>query len=896
MVEGHRSRSYPDPILLHAPSSASRSSSRSPMSLPAPASSPQAPPRRQRAASAGAPRTPTGCPRTHLKPLSGSQTSHRSIGRKTVDGLENCDHAPHSLDGTPIPPPTIPRTTEPEEPLATSLYRSRSTSGRIESLSAPSASGSDFVKKEPDCKREVGTPRAEGDSSKAKRDAGAARPTKTGGAGEEGESIGQSVLIKTEKCSESEEDPVTPLVARWSVDAIVTVTEIKIEDESEQGKEANNALDRFEATAVHQNANETTTVKQETHKTTIVAQTADETTTIQHDINETTTVKQENSKTTTRQQDVTKTISVHRDADETTAVRVAEANKTTSLHQAAEISKCFVNQASKTSEEAREFGPSGVHWKETDTGSQALSRILPFNTVKRLIDDPGRCAASITRERSRRCLNTTKWSQGLNAKVLDCISELRHPVARSDALKHIELLVSGVLCTKGQHRKIASTALAKLRTSFEEHSWSPEKSKYRAEFSSADTAAFPAWVRALTDANLDVDAANAPSAFSQVDSKLVTKIQIMSDRHMAEARTSGIFSGDRSSLTYTSRQLRSMMVTNSVTSTGIQQFIPYRTKRTSKPVSDLLRETLEKSLTSRAKTDGLIYMYWYPGNFGYIKIGYTGRKTISKRLAEWKRQCKHEAQPHWTSEMQSAGRVPHVYRVEALVHAELNDYRFQEKCKGCGKNHIEWFRVTVEMARRVIEKWSNWMIRKQPYGVGGVGSPLKQSIGDSDVLELCQPLALETDASKKSAQGGQNNKPKQAPTQKRQSVRKQKETQSLEAVRKQQAAQQESAVQEQEDALKPEAVAKEGAPRKIRTVRKPAEIRRREAVQKQRAVREQDAVQGSADIQNRVAKRMLEDVVDNAPHKVIVVNRLHLSIGSTGSRRSGRTGSPAIAW
>ena len=876
MVKGHGSRSYPDPILLHAPSSASRSSSRSSMSLPTPVPSPQVPPRRQRATSAGSPCTPAGCDRTHLKILSGSQTSHRSIRRKTVDGLENRDPAPHSLDGTPISPPATPPKTEPEERLATSLYRSRSTSGRIESLSAPSASDSDLVKKEPDCKREVATPRAEGDSSKAKRDAGTARPNKTGGAGDEGESICQSVLIKTEKCSESEEDPVTPCVARWSVDAIVTVTEVKIEDESEQGKEANNALDRFEATVVHQNANETTT--------------------IQHDINETTTVKQENSKTTTRQQDITKTISVHRDADETTAVRVAEANKTTSLHQAAEISRCFANQASKTSEEAREFGPSGVHWKETDTGSQALSRILPFNTVKRLIDDPGRCAASITRERSRRCLNTTKWSQGLNAKVLDCISELRHPVARSDALKYIELLVSGVLCTKGQHRKIASTALAKLRTSFEEHSWSPEKSKYRAEFSSADTAAFPAWVRALTDANLDVDTANAPSANFQVDSKLVTKIQIMSDRYMAEARTSGIFSGDRSSLTYTSRQLRSTMVTNSVKSTGIQQFIPYRTKRTSKPVSDLLRETLEKSLTSRAKTDGLIYMYWYPGNFGYIKIGYTGRETISERLAEWKRQCKHEAQPHWTSEMQSGGRVPHVYRVEALVHAELNDYRFQEKCKGCGKNHIEWFRVTVETARRVIEKWSNWMIRKQPYGVGGAGSPLKQSIGDSDVLELCQPLALETDASKKSAQGGQNNKPKQAPTQKRQSVRKQKETQSLEAVRKQQAAQQESAVQEQEDALKPEAVAKEGAPRKIRTVRKPAEIRRREAVQKQRAVREQDAVQGSADIQNRVAKRMLEDVVDNAPHKVIVVNRLHLSIGSTGSRRSGRTGSPAMAW
>ena len=845
------------------------------MSLPTPAPFLQGPPRRQRAASAGSPRTSAGCPRTPLQITLRSQASPRSTNKQSSDGLEFCDHAPRSLNDVPLRPPTTPRSTDPDTELAVSLRRSKSTGAGIQLLSSARASNWDLVKREPDCKVEADAPRAEKDFSKAPKDVEMARPVKTVTTGDKRESSCRTVPIKKERCSDSDEDSAAPSVTTWSVQSTAKVTKIEVEDDSGEERQQTGSLDWVQGIAVHRDADKTKIIQQE--------------------VNKTTTVHQENNKTTTVQQEVHKTITVHRDADETTTVRAA-AIKTIIAHQDAEDTKTLAKKSTETSEEARNLGPSVVRWTEADTGSKALSKILPFNTIKRLIDDPGRCAASITRERSRRCMNVTKWSQVFNAKAFHCISELRDPVTRSDALKYIELLVNGALCTRGQHRRIASTALAKLRTCLDELSIASEKLTCQDDFTSADLAAFPAWVKALINAKLDVDQTSVISDSYRVDSKSMTKIQIKSDRYTKETRTSDVSRSGGSLLAYTNRQQRSIMMTDSVTTSSIQLFIPYRTKRTSKPVSDILRETLVRSLTSREVTDGLIYMYWYPGNFGYIKIGLTEKKTISERLAEWQRQCKHEAQPHWTSEMQSGDRVPHVYRVEALVHAELNDHRFQEEqCKGCGKNHIEWFRVTVEMAQRVIKKWSQWMIDKQPYGVGEKGSPLEKSIGKSEVQKLCQPLALEYDTSEKSPQGGQNNKSKQPPTQKSKSTRKKKETQSPEAIRKLKAAREESAVQEQEDALAPEVVAKEGAARKIKAVRKQAEIRRLEAAQKQRAARNQEAMRGRVDVPNRVAKRKLQDVNENTPCKVIIVNRPYLSVGSIRTTRSRRTGMGPIA-
>jgi hypothetical protein len=96
--------------------------------------------------------------------------------------------------------------------------------------------------------------------------------------------------------------------------------------------------------------------------------------------------------------------------------------------------------------------------------------------------------------------------------------------------------------------------------------------------------------------------------------------------------------------------------------------------------------------------------------------------------------------------MQQAFFVPHVYRVEALVHAELKDCRYREVGCSCSRSHIEWFRVSEPHARSVVEKWSEWVGRKPYEGVvsGRKGAKmkwmLKRSTGDKEIEKLCQPL------------------------------------------------------------------------------------------------------------------------------------------------------------
>ena len=125
-----------------------------------------------------------------------------------------------------------------------------------------------------------------------------------------------------------------------------------------------------------------------------------------------------------------------------------------------------------------------------------------------------------------------------------------------------------------------------------------------------------------------------------------------------------------------------------------------------------LRGAIMRDLSPREIKSGFIYIYWFPGNFGLIKIGVT-TVDVKKRLKEWKNKCGH--QPLLRYPELPMQRVPHVFRVEALVHAALRTCRKREvRCQGCGRNHIEWFEKTLPDAIAAVEKWSAWM-SAEPY-------------------------------------------------------------------------------------------------------------------------------------------------------------------------------------
>jgi hypothetical protein len=67
-------------------------------------------------------------------------------------------------------------------------------------------------------------------------------------------------------------------------------------------------------------------------------------------------------------------------------------------------------------------------------------------------------------------------------------------------------------------------------------------------------------------------------------------------------------------------------------------------------------------------------------------------------------------------------KVPHVNRVERLIHLELAEQRIKKKCDACGREHREWFEVEasregVKKVDEVVKRWVEWAER-----VDGTGS------------------------------------------------------------------------------------------------------------------------------------------------------------------------------
>ncbi|CAG8227243.1 unnamed protein product [Penicillium olsonii] len=122
-----------------------------------------------------------------------------------------------------------------------------------------------------------------------------------------------------------------------------------------------------------------------------------------------------------------------------------------------------------------------------------------------------------------------------------------------------------------------------------------------------------------------------------------------------------------------------------------------------------------------------------------LKIGRTS--NIHRRMAEWTRQCSYDltliryypykhadstsssparvplshGQSQSLAGMVPGRKVPHVHRVERLIHLELAALRITDlgQCPECGKEHREWFEVEAakESLRSVdecIRRWISW--------------------------------------------------------------------------------------------------------------------------------------------------------------------------------------------
>ncbi|KAJ4313086.1 hypothetical protein N0V94_007120 [Neodidymelliopsis sp. IMI 364377] len=182
-------------------------------------------------------------------------------------------------------------------------------------------------------------------------------------------------------------------------------------------------------------------------------------------------------------------------------------------------------------------------------------------------------------------------------------------------------------------------------------------------------------------------------------------------------------------------------VIGTVTPSYSPKFNPYKAERSdSSSIAEALQSQIVVPLSETDKKEGLVYIFWDQQNFGMIKVGRTN--DLDKRLEQWSRQCKMTYHYHQSSRNGSLLKVPHVQRIEKLIHIELVNYRKKRHCEGCGKTHIEWFDIDEAKAVKVYQKWRDWIV-KEPYAEDQTGKwTIRPEMLDT-LAKVCEPVIFE---------------------------------------------------------------------------------------------------------------------------------------------------------
>ncbi|KAK5942124.1 hypothetical protein PMZ80_006078 [Knufia obscura] len=119
-----------------------------------------------------------------------------------------------------------------------------------------------------------------------------------------------------------------------------------------------------------------------------------------------------------------------------------------------------------------------------------------------------------------------------------------------------------------------------------------------------------------------------------------------------------------------------------------------------------------------------------------LKIGRA--QNVHRRMTQWTKQCNQNITlvryyPHYASAAADprgpgGAKVPHVNKVERLVHLELRGLgmgKEAEKCADCGREHREWFEVPATRdglrgVDGVVRRWVQWAENLPPDKVDAV--------------------------------------------------------------------------------------------------------------------------------------------------------------------------------
>jgi hypothetical protein len=384
-----------------------------------------------------------------------------------------------------------------------------------------------------------------------------------------------------------------------------------------------------------------------------------------------------------------------------------------------------VEEIRSTERSTTRFTTSATLETKTAVSEKTYPPIIPFDVYGRTKDNASLCVAFT--KSGERCGRKARGSSAVlcSLKALGVhYSNQNYGIFLEELKKFIPLALCGRSHRNAAINRIADLERANHRSSIKERC----RKSFNDLFCAEDAAVFCSWAESISDLR-----------DPQTQRELVSKYKIsveassISDTVTTEtispiALSTGPVSTSVSSTTN---------ISTTTTTTWYSGFHLYRPKSTaSQPTSVILRQNIEANLTPTDLKSGFIYIFWLKGlSFGHLKIGRSNNPD--RRLQEWNSQCKHE---HVF--VQNIIKVPHVSRVERLMHLELKDIRKSMKCVGCQKVHREWFEISESNAVKVLEKWLDWIVQ-HPYEKDHTGTWKLKPSSRTTVADVCQPLPLD---------------------------------------------------------------------------------------------------------------------------------------------------------
>lgn len=344
------------------------------------------------------------------------------------------------------------------------------------------------------------------------------------------------------------------------------------------------------------------------------------------------------------------------------------------------------------------ISPSTERKIEVECVRKSLYKIMPLEIIQHIREDSSRCPAWTTKGSRCRIRHST-------GPIIPSIENLAS-VKISELLSQIQWLINAALCST--HRRVALRDIEEWKADFEKLSTvqGPQDSFFFRDWRLLAIASWICFISKEAASQKDKSASPLPRINADLESKR--------------------------------KQIN-----------PIQEFKPYITTALVEGLAEDIRKLVDRPLLpSEVNKEGFIYIFWQIGNFGHLKIGRSA--DVGRRLKEWEKQCKKEIGAHFPDLDGDEGhedlqKVPHICRVEALVHMELLEHRrIERRCPGCSKSHKEYFEISPENAIQVVRKWINWM-RSLPYEkrtIGGKEQWVLKSEESKHLADLCQPLRL----------------------------------------------------------------------------------------------------------------------------------------------------------